>query len=1055
MPIQSSFATVAEQIASFNSNIVEILSKINSLSTTTEQNVEVRIFDDNGVLTTYNLPSFTYLKSEIERLNNSINSLYSIDTSGALIQTTSQNQFKKIITVDLNREPNSLSTLDSITSFKSEKNWIFDGLLNPILKVEFDLSDKVENNVRKCLVRRYIIDFNKDSNGNLTTLGVSALNSFNQLWRQKNDIDIQEFENWYRTTPGIVDPLNPVYDEQMFDLEPNILLYDGLFNVIKIEEDTLNRKLWYHLNTLDYLVKETQEIRQLSIGSELIINQEVSNTRYKVIEVSTTESNPRVRLERVEGLQPIPIAISSLKIYSPVIYTKRLRVSIGYNERNVIFIKPVNADNNLLSKDWSRGTGFYTNDLRHQSNDSNNGLTMEEFYTSLVYDYGEVLRDLVAKKTPNTLSGSPNVPELLINNFKVVQINRHLTDSADANILKNKHNYSITLKNEIRQIQESIDDRNKKLKITKFTSNAERKKYELEIDELNKKKVSKSQLLSTTVQDILNLSQNSSTKVEPKYRVRGFWNMPEPVITRGSLPQEVIQFRIQYRYLSKDGREPNAETFNISQNSEQVTAVFSNWNEFKTDVRQRIFDKSTGEYTWQIEDIESSDTPNINQLDLPISSTERIEIRVKSISEVGWPESPVESDWSQIISLDFPEDLNNVLDDKDFILQEATKEELRVSMQSDLSSRGLDALLNQQVIQNNKTFFLSTDTVLSGFKDESNVSLDLFEYLKRLEDRVRSLEEKIKRAKGELEVVIIRNNQEFVISNNSETTFNVECEDYLEIFTGTGIPTGRVYANNIYVIKDFAIRFKNKSVESVLGLLSNRTYSNNPDVYNSSVPQVFWVNNQDELIFSDASGISKSQVNNQFIWAVNFESVTSQSNTLTRLSENIGNSFTQNNSITDVLSLTEYNVGYSEQQSLSFASSNTSLLDNSKWVDTTVSVGSTVKFLTTIHPVVNSLEEIVETNQDKVKSISGGDEVVVPINIYFKMNALDNTQTGLNYEYVNLNKQTETVKHIKKIKFFLENEADNIPFVFTLTFNLNRNKVVFASKPKNYSTIIK
>jgi hypothetical protein len=1055
MPIQSSFATVAEQIASFNSNIVEILSKINSLSTTTEQNVEVRIFDNNGVIATYNLPSFTYLKSEIERLNNSINSLYSIDTAGALIQTTSQNQFKKIITVDLNREPNSLSTLDSITSFKSEKNWIFDGLLNPILKVEFDLSDKVENNVRKCLIRRYIIDFNKDSNGNLTTLGVSALNSFNQLWRQKNDIDIQEFENWYRTTPGIVDPLNPVYDEQMFDLEPNVLLYDGLFNVIKIEEDTLNRKLWYHLNTLDYLVKETQEVRQLSIGSELIINQEVSNTRYKVIEVSTTESNPRVRLERVEGLQPIPIAISSLKIYSPVIYTKRLRVSIGYNERNVVFIKPVNADNNLLAKDWSRGTGFYTNDLRHQSNDSNNGLTMEEFYTSIVYDYGEVLKDLVAKKTPNALSGSPNVPELLINNFKVVQINKHLTDSADANILKNKHNYSITLKNEIRQIQEGVDDRNKKLKITKFTSNAERKKYELEIEELNKKKVSKSQLLSTTVQDILNLSQNSATKVEPKYRVRGFWNMPEPVITRGSLPQEVIQFRIQYRYLSKDGREPNVETFNISQNSEQVTAAFSNWNEFKTDVRKRIFNKSTGEYTWQIEDIESSDTPNINQLDLPISSTERIEIRVKSVSEVGWPESPVESDWSQIISVDFPEDLNNVLDDKDFILQEATKEELRVSMQSDLSSRGLDALLNQQVIQNNKTFFLSTDAVLSGFKDESNTSLDLFEYLKRLEDRVRSLEEKIKRAKGELEIVIIRNNQEFVVSNNSETTFNVECEDYLEVFTGTGIPTGRVYANNIYVIKDFAIRFKNKSVESVLGLLSNRTYSNNPDVYNSSVPQVFWANNQDELIFSDASGISKTQINNQFIWAVNFESVTNQNNTLTRLSENIGNSFTQNNSITDVLSLTEYNVGYSEQQSLSFASSNNSLLDNSKWIDTTVSVGSTVKFLTTIHPVVNSLEEIIETNQDKVKSINGGGEVVVPINIYFKMNALDNTQTGLNYEYVNLNKQTETVKHIKKIKFFLENEADNIPFVFTLTFSLNRNKVVFASKPKNYSTIIK
>jgi hypothetical protein len=133
MAIQSSFASVAEQVASFNTNIVEILSKINSLSTTTNPSVEVRIFDSNGVLNTYSLPSFTYLKSEIERLNNSINSLYSIDTTGALIQTTSQNQFKKIITVDLNREPNPITELNVVRQFKTEKNWFFDGLLNPIL----------------------------------------------------------------------------------------------------------------------------------------------------------------------------------------------------------------------------------------------------------------------------------------------------------------------------------------------------------------------------------------------------------------------------------------------------------------------------------------------------------------------------------------------------------------------------------------------------------------------------------------------------------------------------------------------------------------------------------------------------------------------------------------------------------------------------------------------------------------------------------------------------------------------------------------------------------
>jgi hypothetical protein len=1058
MPIQSSFATVAEQIASFNNNIVEVLSKINSLSTTTDPSVDVRIYDTNGVLNTYSLPSFTFLKSEIERLNNSINSLYSIDTTGALIQTTSQNQFKKIITVDLNTAPNPVTNLQVVSQFVSEKNFFLDNMLDPHLKVEFDLSNQIENSVRKCLIRRYIVEFAKDATGNYTSLGQSAITSFNSLYRQKNNIDIQEFINWHQTTPGIVNPLTPNYEETMFDLQPNTLLYDGVFNVIKIEEDTLNRKLFYHLNTLDYLVNETLQVQQLAVNNELIINQVVSNTRYKIIEISTTESNPRIRVERVEGLQPIPVGIGTLKIYSPVVYPKKLRVDIGYDERNVLFVKPVNADSNLVAKDWSKGTGYYTNDLKISSTDSTNGQTMQQYYTNTVYDYSEVLKDLVAKKTPNSMSATPNVPVLDGNNFKVVQINKHLTDTTDANLLKNKHNYSVSLKNEITQIQQAIDDRNKKLKITKFTSDAEKKKFSLEIDDLNNKKVSKSKLLTSTTQEIINLSRTNLAKSNPVYHLRGFWNIPEAVAVSGTQPQQVIQFRVQYRKISKDGKEPTVETFNIVQNNKQVTAAFSNWIEYKSEVRKRVYDKSTGVYTWQVEDITNADAPNINQVDIPIATNERIEFRVKSISEAGYPDSPVESDWSQILTVDFPDDLNNVLNDNDFILKEADKEDLKVSVQNDLNAKGLDVHLSETAVLNNKTYLHNSSSILSGFKDANGVAIDLYAYLVTLTNKITALEEKILRAKGELQIVLIRNNQEFVIGNNAETTFNVECEEYLDPFTGTGVPTGRVYANNIYVIKDFALRVTNKSVDSVLGLLSGKNYdTTNGDVYNSGVPQTFWVNNHDELIFNDVSGVSKTQVNNQFIWMVNYEAVTNNAQTVTRLSENIGNNFvaSNNNSITNILSLNEYNVGYFENQSLAFKSSNNSLLDNSKWIDTTISVGSTTKFLTTIHPVVNEITDIVETNVDKVHSIVGGGEIVIPINIYFKMNALDNTQTGVNYEYVNLNQLTQTVKHIKKLKFYIENEADNKPFVFTLIFNLNRNKVTFASKPKNYSTIVK
>jgi hypothetical protein len=568
-------------------------------------------------------------------------------------------------------------------------------------------------------------------------------------------------------------------------------------------------------------------------------------------------------------------------------------------------------------------------------------------------------------------------------------------------------------------------------------------------------KDSKSKLLATTTQEIIQLSNSPQTKVKPKFRIRGFWTVPSAVITRGTRPQEIVQFRVQYRYLSKDGSEAPIETFAID--NTQKKGAFSNWNEFKTDARKRTYNQGTGEYTWEIEDVEKADTPNINQLDLDIQANEKIEVRIKSISEVGWPDSPVESDWSEILSIEFPDDLNNVLNENDFILKAATSEDLKIKMNQELSSKGLDDHLADTIVVNNITFHHEASKILSGMKDENGVALDLFTYLKSLQDRINTLEERIQRVKGELEIVILRNNQEFVVANGSETTFNVECEDYLSNYTGSGIPTGRVYANNIYVIKDFVVKVRNKSTSSALGLLSNRTYLQNPNVYNTGVPQTFWVNDQDELITSDISGQTRTQLNNQYIWTVNYDSVLETS--VTKLTENIGNTFNTNasNSITSVLSSNEYSVGFNETSILSFVSNNKSLLDPSKWIDTNISVSSTNKLLTTIHPVVPNLETIVETNSEKVKTVNTGDanSTVIPINIYFKMNALDNNQPALNYKYINLNSSRQTVQHVKRIKFFLENEAENRPFVFSIKFNINRSKVIVKKATQAINTSIR
>ena len=1055
MSLQSSYQSIAEQIVVFNNNIVELLSKLNSLTTSPDPSVNVEVTDNAGVQRVYSLPSFSFLSSEISRLNNNINAIYGLDGSGSLVQPSNNSSFRKVVAVEINKEPVDISNLNTVSNFSASKNWFFDGLLNPQLFVTFDLEGKIDDLVDRCLVRRYIISFEKTASGTLSNNGQLALNSFNLNFRQKTDITQENLLNWMLTTPGVMNPTTPEYDEQVFDLEPNFLLYDGIFTVIKAEEDVLNKRIWYQLNTLDYTNVETSAVLQLSIGDELIVNLAGSSTKYKILEVSLLQSNPRIRVERSQGFDPVPIGFNSLKIHSPIRYTKRLRVSIGYDERCVVFTKAINGSNGIQSKNWSLGSGFWTNDLILSSSDNFNGTPFETFYSGQVYDYGKVLTDLVAKKIPNQFSAAlPSPPELSSRNFQVVQINTHLTNQIDSTALKNIYSQNKSLQSEIDQLSKAILEKTTQLQVTRFSTPSDREQWQNEIDRLVSLKETKTQLFRSNLDQITTITNTLKNKDSAKYRVRGFWPLPQPVIVRGTLPQEVVQFRVQYRYLSNDGSESPVQLFKLSSSSTGVgtaRGVFSNWTEYKTDVRKRVYNSSNGEYTWQVEDVSDADTPNINQLDIPIQPNERVEFRIKSISEVGWPESPVESEWSQPLTINFPEDLSTLVVESDLLLKEATKDELKVNILDEFSSRGVDTHLSDTVVANDKTFLHKSENILSGFRDDNGIAIDLYSYLQSLENKIKNLESLISRTKSQLSVVLYRNNEEFIVGNGSDLVFNIECEDYALPFTGaslassSSIPTGRVYANNIYVIKDFLLQFKNTSADSPLGILSSKEYLSG-DIYDSRVPQVIWVNDQDELLFSNLKGVSNTQLDYQYLWSVNYISLT-QNLQATKLSDNIGNDFltSGNNSLTDVLSSNEFNLGYSENALLNFVGDNNSLFDPQKWIDQTETVASETRLLTTCHPSIARLENLVESNVKKIKEITSNssDWINISLPIYFKLNSLDNvTKTGENYEWINLNNSTRTVKHTKKIKFHLETNQDTRPFVFTVTFNLNRNKVI-------------
>lgn len=1054
--INSSFHSVAEQIITFNNNIVQLLANINSLTTTNNASVPLSFMDSTGAPVTVSLPSFSYLQNQINIMNNNINTIYGLNSNGATIQTGA-NTFQRIVTVDLNLEPKDITALSVPNKFISQRNYLFDALLDPELFIQLDLTDKIASDVKEILSRRYIVNFEIDSNGNYTSIGKSALSSFTNIFKGQSNIIEDDFLIWQQTTPGILAPGAPEYIEETINLVPNELQYHGIFSVLKSEIDS-NNILWYYIDTLTYIEIKTNQPKQLAIGDNLIINMDNANTIYQIKQISNSSSNFKISLLRLSGNQPIPPSVGILKLYSPILKDQTIKIPVGYNEYNILFVKALNTINYLLSKNWSTGIGYFTNDLVLTSNDSYNGQSMQQYYTSVVADYGAALKDLVGRTVPVNKGITPNVPLLVSNNFQVVQTNTHLTNTPEVQLLKSQAGQISNLNTQAQQLSNAIQSKNKQLQVTRFTSPADKQQFMNDLTNLQTQHSSATSLAASINTQILNSSVIQSPTVQPTFAVRGFWTIPAPAIATPSnfnqaqakmnKPQQIVKFEVEFKRLNKDGTEASIQTYKLYDTSvspdASSTAAFSNWISYQTQTLKRVLDQTTGLYNWVLDDQNNPDKVNINQLDIPINPNETIEIRIRSISEVGYPDSPLYSDWSNSVAIVFPDSLINVSNHVNTIAQNAQATNVQNSLMATLNNQGLNDLLAQKTVSNNNsTYYMSSNVILSGFKDVSGNSVDLFTHLQNLTNTITNLQNIVTSAQGQLVVTVFNNSTQYVVQKNSVLHFTINCEDYLQPLTGANIPTGRVFANNITVIKDFYLTVENTS-NNPLGLLSNITYTSgiNTNVYNSAVPQVFWVDDQDNLITSDITGQSKTQIDNQFFWSVNYDSV--DQTTVTKLSDNIGNLFSSNgnNSITDILSSTEYNVGYSDPSVLGFIGNNNSLMDISKWMDTINSIASTNKLLTTIHPSVQQITDIQETNSSKVHSLTNTNTVNIPLNIYFKMNALDPSKPGANYQYINLNGVNQNVRHIKELKFLLYNQADNTPFIFSIIFTINRVNVI-------------
>ena len=815
MSANNSISHLMEQFLELNTNSLETFERINEAITSDKQTVTINMYDGaTDKLKTIQLPSFGYLKRELDRLDKNVSSITGLENATANLRLK-DGSYRRIHTAKLKGPSKSITSLVTPTTFNTKLNEFFEDFLNPLLTIKLDVSGQIPVETERVYVERILFHNEIDD--------AASSEFFDSKYKNLSDIK-------YATLTSELEANNIKFytDSQVIDMPVRDVQYSGTFDVVKVSNtqkteivDGVTRTKDVKLFTLNKLTysdssKTMTDTEYLKVGDSLVINSNEYSTRYKIISIDSAKL--LVELQLMEGYEAVTIATGILGVYKDITSNLEIEINLGFDEKQVVFIKPIDPTSKIIAENYSPGVGFYSNELTVNQAD---GTTkkLSTYYKDEVADFGEFIKSLKVDYIPPAVNGiEPNSPSLNISNFKVVQINKHLTDNTSTDKIVKLKADKLKAEQSVRKLQNSIKKKRSLIFSKKFKSSIEKDKHHGELKKLVSEKESEVKQYSSAVTEISATAESAAiTTVSPKYRIRGFWSIPEPKKLGGEISQDVVQFIIRYRYSSTSGKTSAVEQieFNDEINQTKKTAVYTNWVEIAGPVKKR--GKQNNIYKWISESEEDSYAINFNSLDIPINSGEIVEVMIKSRSEAGYPQTPIESTWSDVIKVEFPEGQLATTSARSYVDQNIL-DNIKIEIREDLESIGMYDHTNDSFDSNDKHYNHGSVTIASGFLSEEQNPISLYDKLIAMQQEIDKLKADAISAQGELVVKIIDEDGNVTdIQNNTNN----------KLFAGyytQEIPTSNY--KGAVVTKNYKVNLSNtkaSNLELVSMLFGNRT----------------------------------------------------------------------------------------------------------------------------------------------------------------------------------------------------------------------------------------
>lgn len=661
----NSFSETAAQLTKSVNDAISLIQGYGTSAISPDASVDVNL--SNGE--TITLPSLLTLSKRMDRAEKTVSAF----VSGKGVVETDDGTFRQIKAEAVPQAPDSITSQLSVDGFKIDRNWFFEDLMFPKCTIELDLKGEIDDNSDRIYVNRVILDYSNPDIQQYYTDNIAG-----------NDLSYASLIEMLER-----DQIAYSEDTETIELPLSYEKYYGEFNIEKIYLEAATndtQRLWYYLDTLNYKQVDENGLTvssayQLSIGDYIRYNDSL----YKISKID--QAAKKIAMDYYVGYDT-PSVGTKLNVYNSPFSSKKAKIGIGYNEIDIIYIKGINEAFNILSKDWSLPIMFITNNLKLNGS----GMTLAEYYGKYIVDFGA---DMIAKAKQGTIYAYdgeiPNTPSINVNNLKVVQINTQLEATLESETYNNLVSNIYAERSRLSDLRRTIA--NNKEKLNASTSEDERQKIMTKInDDTNSFNSSTAQYNSLVEELNTLLNNNGAIGYAPKYHVRGFFPIPAPKYTDASNnigKQEIIGFDIMYRYIHTDNTGVELNTFNYeSEGNKTVNAVFSDWNITQSKIKEQIYDEVEGVYVWQDESVTDGEIININQIDIPIRSGEKVQIKVRSISEAGYPSNPLKSAWSEIVTVSFPENLM-ANDSVTKVIEDTKNDVTSIVLQETMSSAGV------------------------------------------------------------------------------------------------------------------------------------------------------------------------------------------------------------------------------------------------------------------------------------------------------------------------------------------------------------------------------